>query len=338
MNLVGGHTFVMASFRYNSRPEEAAMQRLTGKVAVVTGASRSAGRGIAFVLGQAGVTVYVTGRSMRGALSRPLDDELRQHDPTIERTAEMVTEQGGLGIPIQCDHSVDKQVEALFARIQREQGRLDILVNNAWGGYEDTEIDSSFTAPVWEQPLWRWEKMFTAGVRAHYVSTHFAAPLMLSQRQGLIITTSFYDRGKFLNSVLYDLAKTAKNRLAYSLALELRPYNIASVALVPGTMRNEGMLYPEQLRNEYQAVPSVDTSYWGPEDGPRLPGTDNYLWRTESTQYIGRAVIALATDPDLMKKSGTVLLVGDLAKEYGFTDIDGRQVPPYQLLDNEVRD
>ncbi|HET9223930.1 MAG TPA: SDR family NAD(P)-dependent oxidoreductase [Roseiflexaceae bacterium] len=314
------------------------MRRLTGKIALVTGASRSAGRGIAFVLGQEGATVYVTGRSMRRALSRPLDDELQQHDPTIERTAEMVTEQGGLGIPIECDHTVDTQVEALFARIQREQGRLDILVNNTWGGYEDMETGSSLTAPFWEQPLWRWEKMFTAGVRAHYVSTHFAAPLMLPQRQGLIVTTSFYDRGKFLNSVLYDLAKTAKNRLAYSLALELRPYTIASVALVPGTMRNEGMLYPEQLHHEYQTIASVDTSYWGPQHGRRLPGTENYLWRTESTQYIGRAVVALATDPDLMEKSGKVLLVGDLAKVYGFTDIDGRQVPPYQLLDDQVRD
>jgi NAD(P)-dependent dehydrogenase (short-subunit alcohol dehydrogenase family) len=154
-------------------------------VAVVTGASRGAGRGIAMVLGQAGEVVYVTGRTTRESPSSANRPE------TIEETAELVTAAGGQGIPVRCDHTDDAQVEALFRRVEADHGRLDILVNNAWGGYEDM---TGFGAPFWDQPLWRWESMFTAGARTHFVTSRFGAPLMLPQGRGLIVSTTFWDR------------------------------------------------------------------------------------------------------------------------------------------------
>lgn len=279
------------------------MQRLKGKVAVVTGASRGGGRGIALVLGEEGATVYVTGRSVRG------EPTPRNLPETIDETAEEITARGGVGIPVRCDHTVDAEVEALFERVQKEQGQLDILVNNVWGGYEDFE---SWDDPFWEQPLWRWDKMFTAGGRAHYTASHFAVPLMLPKRQGLIVNTTFWDRGKCLTNLFYDLAKTAINRMAYAMALELREYNIAAVALSPGWMRTE-----EVMRHDHS-----------PEE----------LARTESVEYIGRAVAALAADPNVMEKSGRILTVGDLAREYGFTDIDGRQILPFKMPEESLRD
>lgn len=289
------------------------MQRLKGKIAVVTGASRGGGRGIALVLGEEGATVYVTGRSVRGASTRP-----DLPDTTIEDTAEQLTARGGVGIPVRCDHTVDDEVEALFKRVKQEHGRLDILVNNVWGGYEQYDA-RTFDLPFWEQPLWRWEKMFTAGVRAHYTASRFAIPLMMAPCQGLIINTTAWDRNKYLGNVPYDLAKTAINRMAYDMALELREYNIAAVALSPGWMRTEDVL--------------------------RRYKTDEQNWQkirelapTESTQYVGRAVTALATDPDVMRKSGCVLVVADLAREYGFTDVDGRQVPPFEIPEENLLD
>lgn len=278
------------------------MQSLQGKVAVVTGASRGAGRGIALVLGQAGATVYVTGRTTKEGRSSDNRPE------TIEETAALVTAAGGRGIPVRCDHTADSEIEALFERVRAEQGKLDVLVNNAWGGYEDTE---RFGVPFWEQPLWRWEKMFTAGARTHFVTSHFAAPLMLPTRQGLIVSTTFWDRDQRIGGILYDTAKWTINRLAFNMGGDLKPHNIAAVALTPGWMRTE------KVWDEY-------------------PGTDDYTYkqderlvRTESVQYIGRAVVALATDPNVMAKSGRTLAVGDLAREYGFTDLDGTQPPAF---------
>jgi len=288
------------------------MQRLKGKVAVVTGASRGGGRGIALVLGEEGAMVYVTGRSVRG---EPTTGNL---PGTIDETAEEVTARGGVGIPVLCDHTVDTEVEALFERVEQEQGRLDILVNNVWGGYEQYN-NEQFCLPFWEQPLWRWDKMFTAGVRAHYTASRLAAPLMMSQRQGLIVNTTAWDRDKYLANLPYYLAKTAVNRMAYGMALELREYNITAVALSPGWMRTEDVL------RRYK----TDEQHW--HEVPDLKDT-------ESTQYIGRAVVALATDPNIMQKSGNTLMVGDLAQEYGFTDIDGRQIPPFRMPEESLRD
>jgi NAD(P)-dependent dehydrogenase (short-subunit alcohol dehydrogenase family) len=288
------------------------MQRLKGKVAVVTGASRNLGRGIALVLGEAGANVYVTGRSVRGGKPTTV-----YASGNIDETAEMVTARGGVGIPVRCDHTVDMEVETLFQRVRQEQGRLDILINNVWGGYENME---NFKAPFWEQPLWRWEAMFTAGVRAHFTASRFAAPLMLPNRQGLIVNTTFWDRGKYIpQSVLYDLSKATINRLAYGMALELRAHNIAVVALSLGWIRTEGILkgYNTDDLNAYK-IPALEKS--------------------ESTQYTGRAVVALAADPNVMQKSGCILTVGDLAREYGFTDIDGRQVTPFRIPEENLKD
>lgn len=288
------------------------MQRLKNKIAVVTGASRGGGRGIALVLGEEGATVYVTGRSVRGSPTP------RRLPETIDETAELVTARGGVGIPVCCDHTVDSEVEALFERVEKEQGRLDILVNNVWGGYESFE---KWHDPFWEQPLWRWEKMFSAGVRAHYIASHFAVSRMLPNRQGLIVSTTFWDRGKCLANLFYDLAKTAINRMAYVMALELREHNIAAVALSPGWMRTEEVL------REYGITPD-ELNYQVFEEHDR----------TESVYYIGRAVAALAADPNVMEKSGRILAVGDLAREYGFTDIDGRQPPAFRMEEEHLRD
>ena len=280
------------------------MQRLKGKVVVVTGASRGGGRGIALVFGEEGATVYVTGRSTGGEATR---SDLS--GTTIDDTAEQVTARGGVGIPVPCDHTNDAQVEAAFERVKSEQGRLDILVNNVWGGYEDFE---DWDKPFWEQPLWRWEKMFTAGVRAHYTASHYGAPLMVSNGQGLIVNTTFWDRGKCLTNLFYDLAKNTINRMAYAMALEMREHNIAVVALSPGWMRTEDVL----------------SHHHTPEE----------LATTESVEYIGRAIAALAADPDVMKKTGKILTVGSLAREYDFTDIDGTQPAVFRMKEESLRD
>jgi NAD(P)-dependent dehydrogenase (short-subunit alcohol dehydrogenase family) len=271
---------------------------LRGRVAVVTGASRGIGKGIALALGEAGATVYVTGRSEAGRTTESLPG-------TVGETAAAVTERGGLGIPVRCDHRVDAEVEALFAGVTQEQGRLDLLVNNVWGGYEQQDW-SRFGAPFWEQPLRHWSAMFESGVRAHLVATRLAIPLMLPHRRGLIVHTTAWDRDKYLGNLFYDLAKAAVNRLALGMARELQPHQVAVVALAPGFVRTERVL---------AAFARVG----------RLPD------HLESPEYIGRAVAALATDANVMAKSGRVLTVGDLAKEYGFTDVDGRQLPPFQI-------
>ena len=181
------------------------MADLRGKIALVTGASRGIGRGIAQELGAAGATVYVTGRSVRGsATTENLGGD-------VDGAAALVTHSGGSGIPVRCDHTRDADVEALFERIRREQGRLDILVNNVWGGYERFG-DADFVAPFWEQPMWRWDLMFDAGVRAHYAASRLAAPLMIPQRRGLIVNISSGDEGKYRGQVMYDAAKEAVDR------------------------------------------------------------------------------------------------------------------------------
>ncbi|MFN3652377.1 MAG: SDR family NAD(P)-dependent oxidoreductase [Armatimonadota bacterium] len=281
------------------------MQRLKGRVAIVTGASRGGGRGIARVLGEEGATVYVTGRTSREG-ARGADGT-----GTIEETAEWVSAAGGVGIPVRCDHTTDAEVEALFCRVREEQGRLDLLVNNVWGGYEGY-AEVSFTAPFWEQPLWRWDRMFAAGVRAHFSALRLAAPLMIIQGRGLVVHTTFWDRSKYLSNLPYDVAKAAVNRLAHGAAVELRPHGIAVVALSPGWMRTEAVLRHLGATEEtWQSVPELAS--------------------TESPQYLGRAVAALAGDPRVLEKSGCTLTVGDLAQEYGFSDVDGRVIPAFRI-------
>jgi NAD(P)-dependent dehydrogenase (short-subunit alcohol dehydrogenase family) len=205
-------------------------------------------------------------------------------------------------------------VTALFRRVADEQnGRLDLLVNNAWGGHQDA---AHIVRPFWDLPTTFWDGMFYAGVRNHILASKYAAPMMIARNAGLIVTISFWDRNRYTGHFYYDLAKTAMNRLAFSTARDLRPHNVASVAVSPGWMRTEFIL----------AGYHTDEEHW--REVPALAGT-------ESPRYVGRAVAALVRDPRIMEKSGGVYRVGDLATAYGFTDVDGRRVPPFELQDAE---
>jgi NAD(P)-dependent dehydrogenase (short-subunit alcohol dehydrogenase family) len=267
---------------------------LKGKVAVVTGASRGIGKGIALALGEAGATVYISGRTDAGhAATVPLAG-------TVEDTAREVNEMGGVGIAVRCDHRDDAQTEVLFERVQSEQGRIDILANVAWAGYEGLHDGSDFPLdqPFWARRLSYWDdNMF--GVRAAYIASVFAARMMVEQKHGLIVNISSYIRDA--GSPPYPGAKTGTDRLALDMAHDLRPHNIAAVSLWPGLVRTEGIMLHEKY---------IDLS------------------NSESPQFTGRAVVALATDTDVMQKSGRGLWVSDLAGEYGFTDIDGKVYVP----------
>lgn len=278
------------------------MQSLAGKLAVVTGASRGAGRGIACVLGEAGATVYVTGRSVRGKLTQP-----DLPGTTIEETAELVTARGGLGIPVRVDHTVDAEIASLFERVERDHGRLDLLVNNAWGGYEDylqRGGHKAFDAVFWEQPIERWDKMWTAGVRATLATTRAALPLMFSQRQGVIINTTLEIDPTFYDAALYyRTAKLAINYLTFGMAHDLYQrggFPIPVIGLALEWMRTEAV-----LENFRQGLDPIER-----------------LKETDSVEYSGRAVRALATDPHILQKTGKVFRVHDLAQEYGFEDVE----------------
>lgn len=273
------------------------MTPLINTIALVTGASRGVGKGIALGLGEAGATVYVTGRTSD------------QHSTeSIEATAAAVTRLGGQGIPVCCDHRNDTDVEALFVQIQAEQGRLDLLVNNIWGGYEQMSEDGEWTweRPFWEQPVWRWEAMFHAGVRAYFIASRLAAPLMIKQRSGLIVTISFWAAQKHMGNLIYGMAKAATDKLAADSAEELRPYDVASVALYPGLVRTEAVMANAEWLD---------------------------LSNSESPQFVGRAIAALASDPAKMQRSGNILLTAQLAQDYGFVDIDGKIIRPLTLAE-----
>ena len=279
------------------------MKPLAGKVALVTGASRGAGLGIAVELGKAGAVVYVTGRSTKGSTTN-------NWPGTIDDTVLQIEKTGGKGVAVRCDHTNDSETEALIHKIRIEQGKLDILVNNVWGGHDLWKDPKP--QPFWEFSLKHWDTMFTAGVRAQLATNYFAIPLIREQKHGLIVHTTFWDNDKYAGTFYYDLAKNALTRMAYGLSIDLQTDHIPVLAVSPGWMRTELVLLHFQ----------TDEQHWQEVEA---------LKNTESPYYIGRAITALAADPNVMDKSGQVLKVGDLAKQYGFTDIDGRYIPPFTM-------
>lgn len=277
-----------------------AAKPLTGKVAVVAGATRGAGRGIACMLGEAGATVYCTGRSVRGKPATQGRPE------TIEETAEMVSGYGGQGIAVQVDHSDEQQVQALFERVRAEQGRLDILVNDIWGGDELTEWEK----PFWELDIAKGLLMQQRGVHTHIITSRYGVPLMVAARQGLVIEITDGDSPGYRGNLFYDLVKASVIRLALGMAEELRPYGVTALALTPGFLRSEAML------DRF----GVTEANW--QDGAKV---DPHFIASETPYFVGRAVAALAADPDVFRRSGGVYSSWGLSDEYGFTDIDGRR-------------
>ena len=258
---------------------------LDGQVAVVTGATKGVGGGIGRELARYGARVFVTGRSAP------------DHEPLDERIT-----------GIRCDHRVDVQVEAAFNLIVREANAIDILVNSVWGGYERMVDDGEFTwpRPFWEQPLWRWDAMFGAGVRAYYQASQLAAPSMIARRRGLIVNISFWAAQKHIGNVAYGVSKAATDKMTADMATELKRHGVTVVSLYPGLVRTETVM---------EAAQWLD------------------LTNSESPEFIGRAVAALATDPDVLRHTGKVLVAAALAKEYGFTDIDGTTPRALTLAD-----
>ena len=276
------------------------MVNLKGKVAVVTGASRGVGKGIALGLGEAGATVYVTGRTTQEGT------DIDKLGGTVFTTAEEVTANGGKGIAVACDHRDDSQVKKVFQRVAEESRRLDVLVNNAWGGYEQMEHDGEFTwlKPFWSQPLWRWDAMFQGGVRAAYVASACAARMMVEQKNGLIVNISYWAAQKYMSNVSYGAAKAAVDKMSAYMAHEIEKFNVAVISLYPGLVRTESVLRNAQY---------FDMS------------------NSESPQFIGRVIASLANDTNIMSKTGQVLVAAALAEEYGIQDIDGKQPTPLTL-------
>lgn len=283
-------------------------QPLKGSVALVAGATRGAGRGIARMLGAAGATVYCTGRSSRGdaraTQAQGAGFDLARRPETIEETAELVAAAGGDAIAVRVDHTVEAEVRALCERIQAEQGRLDLLVNDVWGGDELTE----WGRPFWELSAERGWLMQERAVRSHILTARHAAPLMLARRAGLIVEITDGDTPSYRGNLFYDLAKSAAIRLAYAMAEELRPFGVTALALTPGFLRSEAML------DHF----GVTEQNWraGAEQEP-------HFIASETPCYVGRAVAALAADPQVARKSGGAFSSWGLAREYGFSDIDG---------------
>jgi NAD(P)-dependent dehydrogenase (short-subunit alcohol dehydrogenase family) len=288
---------------------------LAGKIALVAGGTRGAGRGIAVQLGAAGATVYVTGRTTRAQKSE------MDRPETIEETAELVDKAGGRGIAVQVDHLVPDQVRALVARIEREQGALHILVNDIFG-----LTTMEWNKTVWESSLDNGLHVLHLGIDTHAITSHFALPLMIKQSGGLVVEvndgTTEYNANNYRVSFFYDLVKTAVNRMAFSLAHELKPHAGTAVSVTPGWLRSEVML------DAYR----VTEATW--RDATKV---QPHFAISESPAFVGRAVAALASDPDVSRWSGQSLSSGQLAKVYGFTDLDGSQPDAWRYV-VEVQD
>src|SRR5438477_2651022 len=258
------------------------MSSLNDRVAVITGGTFGVGRGVARALAREGARVYITGRS----------------------APDGAVEDGITGI--RCDHREETDVLTAFTRVIQETQGIDILVNNVWGGYERMIDNGVFTwpKPFWEQPVWRWDAMFTAGVRAHYRSSQLAAPSMIARRRGLIVNISFWAAQKYIGNVAYGVSKAATDKMTADMASELKPHGVAAVSLYPGLVRTEKVM---------EAAQYLDLS------------------NSESPDFIGRAVAALAADNGVLRYSGQVLVAAALAQEYGYTDVDGKTPRPLTL-------
>jgi NAD(P)-dependent dehydrogenase (short-subunit alcohol dehydrogenase family) len=290
---------------------------LSGKVALVAGATRGAGRGIAVALGEAGATVYCTGRTTRERRSE------YDRPETIEETGELVTEAGGEGIAVAVDHLEPEQVEALARRIDSEQGRLDVLVNDIWGG----ERLFDWEKPVWEHDLDDGLRLLRLGIETHLITSHFMLPLLIRRPGGLVVEmtdgTREYNAENYRITVFYDLVKTSVIRLAFAQGKELEPHGCAAVALTPGWLRSEMMLENFRVTEENWR----DAAAFQP----------HFAAISESPRFVGRAVAALAADPDVARHNGGSFSSGGLAKEYGFTDLDGSQPDCWRYM-VEVQD
>jgi len=272
------------------------MGSLSGKVAVVTGASRGIGKGIALALASEGATVYVTGRTVTPG-SSPLPG-------TVGETAAQCNSRGGTGVAVQVDHGRDDQVAALFERVEREQGRLDILVNNAFALPDDLTQPK----PFWEKPLSNWE-MIDVGVRSNFVAAWHAARIMAPQKSGLVVAISGYTGVAYTYSVVFGTSKSAVDRMARDMAIELKPYHVASISLW------QGLTLTELARRNLATIPGL-------KDGAATQPKDAC-----SPEFPGRVIAALAGDPDVMRHSGGTHITAELASEYGITDIDGKVIP-----------
>ena len=272
------------------------MGKLTGKVAVVTGASRGIGKGIAIALGAEGATVYVTGRTVTPG-SYPLPG-------TVGETAQEVDKRGGKGIAVKVDHANDDEVAALFEQVRREQGRLDILVNNAFALPEDLIVQK----PFWEKPLSNWE-MVDVGVRSNFVAAWHASHIMVPQKSGLIVAISGYVGVTYTYGVVFGTCKSAVDRMARDMAIELEPHNVASLSLW------QGLTFTERAHRNLAANPEMTSrTVTNPAIG-------------SSVEHPGRVIAALASDPDIMNRSGGTFITAEVAQDYGITDIDGKVIP-----------
>ncbi len=273
---------------------------LQDRVAVVAGATRGAGRGIARMLGAAGATVYCTGRSVQGRPATPGRPE------TLEETAELVATEGGRGIAVRTDHTIEPEVERLFARVRAEAGRLDILVNDIWGGDALTE----WGTPFWELSTAKGMELLERAVHTHIITSRHGVPLMVERDAGLIVEVTDGDTSGYRGNLFYDLAKNAVARLAYAMAADLHAHNVTALAVTPGFLRSEAVL------DHF----GVTESNWR-----EAIEKDEYFAGSETPCFVGRAIAALAADPDVARKSGELYSSWELAREYGFTDVDGRR-------------
>lgn len=262
------------------------MKPLEGKIALVTGGTKNVGKGIAVGLGEAGATVYVTGRTI------------------TDKDVKEITKVGGKGIAVVCNHENDDEVKSVFELIDRNEGKLDILVNNAWGGYNRLRNRKAYAGFKWKESFWKqpielWDEMNNVGVRSNYVASVFAAQLMIKESQGIIVNISFYASRKYYGNVVYGISKAAVDKMTMDMSVELKKKKIACISLYPGYI----------------------------DDRKRTANP-----KKESSQFVGRAISALASDKEILKKTGQILVAAELAKEYGFTDIDGTQPEPFDNL------